>query len=1189
MRLKQIKLAGFKSFVDPTTVPFPDNLTAILGPNGCGKSNIIDAVRWVMGESSAKHLRGDSMTDVIFNGSNKRKPVGQASVELVFDNAEGKLQGEYASYSEIAIRRVVTRDSQNSYFLNNTRCRRKDITGIFLGTGLGPRSYAIIEQGMISRLIESKPHELRTFIEEAAGISKYKERRKETETRIRHTRENLERLSDLRDELGKQLAHLQRQAAAAERFKEFKKDERQLKAELAAIKWVHLDKNVNQLNQVIDEMNVELEAKHAVLTDIQARGESNREQHTELTDKFNAIQGKYYGVGAEISRIEQTIRHTKERKQQLQVDIQRNQESISQAKETLISDQEKRFESEEQLLEIEPMIEECLLESEEAAEQLEEAESSMIEWQEAWDLFNNSAAGTQQQAQIEQTKIQHSESILEKIRLRSESINQEITSLDSEHAEFDVATSEALLGELEIQLETLTDSVLSIKAQIEQEKQEKSAVQFNVEQRRKDLRVLETDFIKLKAKQEAVLSHDNELSQQWLNRHHLDSHKKLAQKIEVDSGWEKAAEVVLDKYLDAVCINDVGQWLETFSKDTPVALSFVADTKISNKLTSDTANDIQLNPAQILSDNVLSEKVLSEKVKGHSGLDSYLSQIFIAEDLEVAHSLLPNIQSHQSIVTKEGIWLSASWIRFAHTNDEISVIERQKLLDGMDQDLEQQTEKFESLEAQLIELSEALDSKVNDLERKQDRLNELTQEKNRAQTEVTSQQLKLADYTQRKKRLETELNDLLEQQQLEQTQVQLHRGKLEQIVENMGNDEAHREQLQSKKEYVQGLLENAKSTSQLAKDKYHQYNLQSERIKTDVRNLIETENRLQKQIVSLEERQQDLHEKIAEDIEPTDELQIQLEEALQTRVEAENELSEARDALSGVEQSVRKMEQERLQAEHQAEAIRLRIEKLRIDNQEYKVRRAAQEDYLKDQKYDRETLVHNLDEDATEESHQQLLSQVSDRVNRLGAINLAAIEEYQTQSARKQYLDEQDEDLNKALETLENAIRKIDRETRTRFKETFEKVNKGLQELFPKVFGGGHAYLEMTGDDLLDTGVTIMARPPGKRNSTIHLLSGGEKALTAIALVFSIFQLNPAPFCMLDEVDAPLDDANVGRYCTLVKEMSKQVQFIYISHNKQAMEMAMHLMGVTMQEGGVSRLVSVDLEEATELAEAAGH
>jgi chromosome segregation protein len=1172
MRLKQIKLAGFKSFVDPTTVPFPDNLTAILGPNGCGKSNIIDAVRWVMGESSAKHLRGDSMTDVIFNGSNKRKPVGQASVELVFDNAEGKLHGEYASYSEIAIRRVVTRDAQNSYFLNNTRCRRKDITGIFLGTGLGPRSYAIIEQGMISRLIESKPHELRTFIEEAAGISKYKERRKETETRIRHTRENLERLSDLRDELGKQLAHLQRQAAAAERFKEFKKDERQLKAELAAIKWVHLDKNVNQLNQVIDEMNVELEAKHAVLTDIQARGEANREQHTELTDKFNAIQGKYYGVGAEISRIEQTIRHTKERKQQLQVDIQRNHESISQAKETLISDQEKRLQSEEQLLEIEPMIEECLLESEEAAEQLEEAESAMVDWQESWDLFNNSAAGTQQQAQIEQTKIQHSESILQKIKSRIHSIDSEIEALNSEHSGFDIETNKAMLDELEMQLELMTEAVTSIKAQIDQDKHNKSALTADVEQSRKDLRTLETELIKLKAKQEAVLANDNKSSQDWLNRHHLDSHKKLAQKIEVESGWEKAAEVVLDKYLDSVCINDVTQWLETFAKDLPVALSFVADTSSSLNV-------------------VIPESLhtLKSKIKGHVGLDNHLSNILLAENLSEAHGLLSSLTPNQSIVTKQGIWLAPSWIKFANSNDEVSVIERQKLLDEMDIEFNQKTEIFDELEEQSIELNQSLEKKVSELELKQEKINELTQDKNQVQSEVTSQQLKLADYTQRKKRLEEELKDLVQQQQLEQEQIQLHRSKLEQIVENMGNDEAHREQLQSKKEHVQRLLENAKATSQLAKDKYHQYNLQSERIKTEVRNLVETENRLEKQIISLEERQQDLHEKIAEDIEPTDELQMQLEEALQTRVEAENELSDARDALSGVEQDVRKMEQERLQAEHQAEAIRLRIEKLRIDNQEYKVRRSAQEDYLKEQKYDRDTLVSNLDDDATEESHQQLLNQINDRVNRLGAINLAAIEEYQTQSARKLYLDEQDEDLNKALDTLENAIRKIDRETRTRFKETFEKVNKGLQELFPKVFGGGHAYLEMTGDDLLDTGVTIMARPPGKRNSTIHLLSGGEKALTAIALVFSIFQLNPAPFCMLDEVDAPLDDANVGRYCTLVKEMSKQVQFIYISHNKQAMEMAMHLMGVTMQEGGVSRLVSVDLEEATELAEAAGH
>ncbi len=1160
MRLKQIKLSGFKSFVDPTTVPFPDNLTAILGPNGCGKSNIIDAVRWVMGESSAKHLRGDSMTDVIFNGSNKRKPIGQASVELVFDNGEGKLQGEYANYNEIAIRRVVTRDAQNSYFLNNTRCRRKDITDIFLGTGLGPRSYAIIEQGMISRLIESKPQELRVFIEEAAGISKYKERRRETENRMRHTRENLERLNDVREELNRQLAHLQRQAAAAEKYKTLKNDERQIRAELSAIKWKKLNDNVQSLEMAIEEMNVELEAKNAVLTNIALENEKSRETHIELTDAFNTAQGKYYGIGSEISRIEQTIAHTKQRRQQLQQDIQRNHEAIQQAHVTLEQDIEKRAQLEEELLEYEPQLEECLMEAEEANMQLQEAEDAMQNWQQQCDNFNSSASGTQQQSQVLQTKIQHIESVLEKVAQRITRLTNELAEVNASDAA-DLDEQKAQLEEVQIELEVAEQSLDESQLALQQKKQHKSELEESYKTKRQQVNQLESEFIALEARQQAAIETENKQLANWLAEHGFSKSPKLAQLLKVDAGWERAVETVLSQHLDAICVDQLTSLFEKLQQAPVDSASFIAESKTQSKL----------------------QHSLASKVSGFDALTPLLNKVFIAESMAQAIAMLEEIQADQSVVTIDGVWLSQSWLKLPKKQSGMSVIERERKLNQLKEQLGQEKQVYDTLVTNLEKAERELDQLADQQVKSQQTVQQYKQTQVELKAHLATQESEIQQNLQRKQRIEAEINELKDQQLQEQELLSQSRLELEDIVENMGNDEARREQLVSQKEQWRSQLDRAREQTQQGKDKYHSINVKSERLKTEIKNFQETESRLRQQLESLQEHKFELEENLAQSLEPTDDLQEELEQALQKRIEAEHQLTEARNKLSEVEQQVRKMDAQKVEAEHQAQSIRLRIEKLRIDNQEFKVRRSTEEEYLRQHKYELQTLLDNLSEDDSEDSHNELLSRVTDRVGRLGAINLAAIDEYKVQSERKQYLDEQNADLEEALETLESAIKKIDRETRTRFKETFEKVNKGLQELFPKVFGGGHAYLEMTGEDLLDTGITIMARPPGKRNSTIHLLSGGEKALTAIALVFSIFHLNPAPFCMLDEVDAPLDDANVGRYCTLVKEMSSAVQFIYISHNKQAMEMASHLMGVTMQEPGVSRLVSVDLEEATEL------
>ncbi|NPU95494.1 MAG: chromosome segregation protein SMC, partial [Gammaproteobacteria bacterium] len=553
MRLKSIKLAGFKSFVDPTTVAFPDNLSAIVGPNGCGKSNVIDAVRWVMGETSAKHLRGESMTDVIFNGSNTRKPTTQASVELVFDNSDGTLGGEYASYAEIALKRLVTRDGQSNYYLNGVKCRRKDITDIFLGTGLGPRSYAIIEQGMISRLIEAKPEELRIYIEEAAGISKYKERRKETEHRMRRTRENLDRLQDLRDELGRQLQHLERQAQAAEKYKQYREEERLAKAQLQALRWKGINDQVEVREARIRDLEVKLEAFVADQRAMDAQIELRRDQHHELSDKLNEVQGRFYGLGADIARIEQTIQHTKERGSQLQKDLQQTIEACKQAEDQIRLDQEQLEDITIRLAEIEPEYELVKAGADNANENLHDAEERMQEWQLAWDEFNQKANEPRQRAQVEQSRIQHLEQSVERLRDRIERLKGERETLSAGPLEEEVAILEERMAEADLKLEDLQGTALGYQEQIKQQRERNNQLNLELDQFKNERQTLKGRYASLEALQQAAMGESNLV--EWLAQNQLGDKPRLAQQVTAESGWEKAVETVLGDYLQAVCIN----------------------------------------------------------------------------------------------------------------------------------------------------------------------------------------------------------------------------------------------------------------------------------------------------------------------------------------------------------------------------------------------------------------------------------------------------------------------------------------------------------------------------------------------------------------------------------------------------------------------------------------------------------
>ncbi|MEC6745099.1 chromosome segregation protein SMC [Pseudomonas qingdaonensis] len=1162
MRLKCIRLAGFKSFVDPTTVNFPSNMAAVVGPNGCGKSNIIDAVRWVMGESSAKNLRGESMTDVIFNGSTSRKPVSQASIELVFDNSDNTLVGEYAAYAEISIRRKVTRDAQNTYYLNGTKCRRRDITDIFLGTGLGPRSYSIIEQGMISKLIEAKPEELRNFIEEAAGISKYKERRRETENRIRRTHENLERLTDLREELERQLERLHRQAQAAEKYKEYKAEERQLKAQLAALRWRALNDQVGQREAIIGDQEVAFEALVAEQRNADASIERLRDGHHDLSERFNLVQGRFYSVGGDIARVEQNIQHGQQRLRQLQDDFKEAERARLETESHLGHDRTLLATLGEELEMIEPEQELSLAAAEEAAATLEEAETTMHGWQEQWDSFNTRSAEPRRQAEVQQSRIQQLEQSLERVSERQRKLGEERDQLsaDPEDAAIlelneQLASSELLLEDLHLEEQQVIERLDALREQLQQAAQAQQQAQG-------ELQRLGGRLASLEALQQAALDPGSG-TLDWLRAQGLEQRPRLAEGLRVEPGWELAVETVLGADLHAVLVDDLAGLDLTGFEQGELRLLEAAGT------------------GKRLAGSLL------DKVQGGVDLAPWLGQIKPVESLEQALSLRGQLADGQSLISRDGYWVGRHFLRVSRGNDaQGGVLARGQELELLGLERLEQEAALEQLEAQLLALREQ--QRVQEDSREQ--LRRRTQEEARQQGELKARlsagKARAEQLTLRRRRLEEELAELLEQRAIEHESLGESRLHLQEALDLMAHDTEQREALLAQRDNLRERLDRVRQEARQHKDHAHQLAVRLGSLRAQHDSTRQALERLELQSERLNEKREQLSLNLEEGEAPLEELRMMLEALLEKRMSVDEEMRQARLHMDEADRELREAEKRRTQAEQQSQLLRGQLEQHRMEWQGLSVRRKALQEQLQADGYDLEGVLATLLAEASEQEAELELERIDARIQRLGAINLAAIDEYQQQSERKRYLDAQDADLVEALDTLENVIRKIDKETRNRFKDTFDQINAGLQALFPKVFGGGSAYLELTGEDLLDTGVTIMARPPGKKNSTIHLLSGGEKALTALALVFAIFKLNPAPFCMLDEVDAPLDDANVGRYARLVKEMSQTVQFIYITHNKIAMEMADQLMGVTMHEPGCSRLVAVDVEEAMAMVDA---
>jgi chromosome segregation protein len=1167
MRLSKIKLAGFKSFVDPTIITFPSSLVGVVGPNGCGKSNVIDAVRWVMGESSASRLRGDSITDVIFNGSSSRKPIGTASVELLFDNADTTLEGQYAKYAEISIRREVTRDGISNYFLNGTKCRRKDITGVFLGTGLGPRSYSIIEQGMISRLIEAKPEEMRVFLEEAAGISKYKERRRETSNRIKHTKENLDRLLDVLEEVEKQIKHLDRQAKTAERYSKYKGEERRTAAELLALRTQDLDDRAADAQRHLEERKTKLEATIAEQRKIEAQIEESRVLQSQRNDEFNVVQGRFYKVGSEIARLEQSIEHAHELRERQSRDLEQAVQGAHEIREHIDKDQTEIAQLELTLNELVPGLEQARQGEKTSAESLMEAEEALGEWQQQWDDYTSRFNAAQQQRNIEETRSEEIESRIQSFTERRKKLDEAQSGASGEElkATFDELTAQEqrkrqARDEFDRHLTDIADKIRKLREQ-------DGKLTNLVDERRATLQEAEGRYASLEALQKAALGEGDEGVQEWLESSGLDSNRRVAQALDVADGWEKAIETVLGEYLQAICVSDI----------TPVTESIAKLRSGNLTILQEQGSDPDLFDVS---------DTLAAKVTGApKPIHRLLAQVRVAETLGSALSIRESIGEDGSVITQEGIWLGKQWLRVSRDKDsKAGILSREHDMRRLKGEIREFQARFDSARKLLHDGRHRLNQLEERREAVQADAGALLGEYSELKAALDAAQYRMDQANARKASIAEESGEIDNQRISAEEQLRESRRNFNQAVESLEEFDSLRDTLETRRSELRAELQRVREQANEDRQTVQNITIQFESRRTSKESAAQNLARMRSQLEQFETREVEIREQLELRQAPLADNKKSLEQQLANRVSVEEELGVARRLVEEVESAIRDFDQTRMQIDQSVDEARSAVSEAEMGTRELGVRREGFAEQLAATDFEFDTLIEEMHESADIDSWEEKLEKIRRRIDRLGPINLAAIDEFKEQSERKEYLDSQLEDLNSALETLEGAIRKIDRETRSRFRDTFNDVNTGFQRLFPKLFGGGHAYMELTGDDLLSAGVTVMARPPGKRNSTIHLLSGGEKALTAVALVFAIFELNPAPFCLLDEVDAPLDDANVGRFCDIVREMAEKVQFVFITHNKVTMEMARQLTGVTMQEPGVSRLVSVDLDEAVKMA-----
>lgn len=1167
MRLSTIKLSGFKSFVEPTVLHLPTNMTGIVGPNGCGKSNIIDAIRWVMGESAASRLRGDSLTDVIFSGSTSRKPVSQATVELIFDNSDHAIAGEYAAYNEISVKRSVSRDGQSNYYLNGGKCRRRDITDLFLGTGLGPRSYSIIEQGMISQVIDARPEELRVYLEEAAGISKYKERRKETETRIRHTRENLDRLNDLREEVGKQLDHLKRQARQAEQYQAIQAERKIKDAEWKALEYRGLDAQLQARREALSQQETKLQQLIAEQREAERQLETGRVRRDEAAEALNKAQAEGYEVGGNLARIEQQIQHQQEMAQRLQKAREEAEQALAELGEHISGDQAKLDVLRAAIAEVEPQL--AQLQQDDGARQdaLRDAEAALADWQQRWDAHAREQSEAARAGDVERTRVDYLDRQALDAERRREALSNERAGLDLEALAASFAQIQSQHDAQKSSLDTLDQEVEARKQALTSLQDQQRTAQAELAEVRKQAQTMRGRLSSLETLQHAALGQEQGAAVEWLRQQGLDSAARVGEKLVVEAGWENAVEGALGQLIEGVLVEAPEALVDALGELAEGRLTLVSPEE-----------DGFAAPAG----------TLAAKVAGPTAIRRLLAKLHVAEDLPSARALLPRLGEGESVITRHGERLGAGWVRMVRSG---AAKQGALLREREIKTLRGEIEALQKREAELDRGIVAWRDRLLAAEQQREDAQRASYMAHRGVSELAgqlqSQQGRLDSARARIEKIDAEIAQLTATLDTSREQSREARSRQEDAVSRMAQFETARRALDEERTRLVETRDAARSAARESRDAAHALALTLESQRAQVLALTQALDRMGGQRGQLDGRLGELTSQLSDGDDPVKTLEAERQALLEKRVQADKRLNAARAELDGVDNELRGYEQIRHQRDEQAIVQRDAISQAKLDQQALSLKADQLTEAIVAAGFVLDDVVSQLADDADAAVWERAVADFDAKLRRLEPVNLAAIHEHAESAQRKDYLDAQHTDLTTALETLEDAIRKIDRETRGRFKDTFDRVNSGVQALYPRLFGGGHAYLELTGEDLLDTGVTIMARPPGKRVSNITLLSGGEKAMTAVALVFAIFQLNPAPFCLLDEVDAPLDEANVGRFTSLVSEMSEHVQFLFVTHNKATMEAAHQLSGVTMREPGVSRLVSVDLAEAARLAGAA--
>ena len=1173
MRLTKIKLAGFKSFVEPTVVPITDGLVGIVGPNGCGKSNIIDAVRWVLGESKASALRGDSIQDVIFGGSSSRKPIGRASVELFFDNHLGTANGQWSGYAEIAIKRIIQRDSGSSYYINNLHVRRRDITDLFLGTGIGGRGYAIIEQGMISRIIEAKPQELKMYLEEAAGISKYRERRHETELRLADTRKNLVRVEDIVQELQQQIEHLAIQAEVAQRYTALNNDLHRTQHTLwlqqrntATKQRIAVEEEIKQLEQTLAAESEQLQQNR------QSR-DALRDQEHALNAQLHDIQGQLYGAAAEKTRIEQE-------KLQFQKHKARLAQQITDLDKQLAANRQHRKSTSDHLDHWRKDGESSRREHEAGLlshdienKKLPELETGFQQHQQAFEALQRDLTQTEQSISLALTHIQHAEKLLLQLQSRGSRLKHDLATLqDADYAQID--TLQTQIGELKTQLDDIEHHLNAVEIASGETSQQKEAATIQVNKTRQTLANLQAQFNALQTLQQKI--DNSETLKQWLQKHHLDAQKRLWHHIQIDPDWENAIESILHERLNSLVfeqLEDIHDW----EGDLPAGKLSVFEQPRTSTNSHPTHKSARRTAMGHPGRTSLLTFVWCRDDRFASLLSHWLETSYVVENVDDALQQRQQLAADECLVTREGHIVTSCSILFHSPDSHLhGVLSRQSELDQIQSEIAVLEENLHTQQSVLAEKTAQHEQLTQAIQTQRQQQQQLIRQRHALQIEHTKlsqikaqTQLRRTQIAAELKELETQSRTEFQEKQDAERKVHTHRIQCETLKTQLQQAKIARDaatqSLIDQRAKIQETLKAAQEAGFNEKICQNKINDLEQALQTGKAE----EKKLSKHRASLSEEVENLSDS---------EFNVQLDNCAQSCRELEDSVTQHRNKLDELRQQIRTIEERALSAEQKQTKLRESISQLYLKKQACA---------LSEERYNEQLLEAHADEKSllpftgqrNDTALQADINRLQKTIAALGSVNLAALDELESARLREGKLDAQIHDLSEASALLQNAIDQIDQETKKRLKKTFDAVNNHLQELFPVIFSGGKAELILNDDKILEAGVMLTAQPPGKKNNSLHLLSGGEKALTALALIFSLFRLNPAPFCLLDEVDAPLDDSNTMRFCELVKKLSTQTQFLFISHNKITMEIAQQLIGITMQEQGVSRVVAVNIAE----------